>query len=295
MENLIYAKSETPNNAGVTSESNLFEAVRGISHAGDFHGAVVGINDNNTDKAGPGVYGKSRGAGVIGLSETWHAVAGTTQSTTGGVGVYGKGKGSGVLGEGETWHAVAGITQSTTGGAGVYGKGKGTGVLGEGETWHAVAGISQSTTGGAGVYGLGITGILGESKNGIGVFGKSESGEGMHAETSSTKTAALAAYQMNAGSKTAALYAKHHGGGAAGIFEGTVHVSGKLVAQGIDLPASIQDIKNRLAGIASAADIADLKNRVKSIETYITDALALKLLNIENKVRNIETWISSQA
>jgi len=132
MENLIKGKSETAANAAITGESDLFEAVRGISHSGDSHGAVVGINDNQTPTAGPGVFGKSRGTGVWGQSETWHGVAGLSESTTGGVGVYGKGKGAGVLGEGGSWHGVAGLSESTTGGAGVYGKGKNLAGLFEG-------------------------------------------------------------------------------------------------------------------------------------------------------------------
>lgn len=171
MENLVKGKSETAANAAITGESDLFEAVRGISHSGDSHGAVVGINDNQTPTAGPGVYGKSRGTGVWGESETWHGAAGLSKSTTGGVGVYGKGKGAGVLGEGGTWHGVAGLSESTTGGVGVYGKGKGAGILGEGATWHGVAGISESTTGGAGIFGKGKT-LAGLFEGNVNILGK---------------------------------------------------------------------------------------------------------------------------
>ncbi|MCX6316756.1 MAG: hypothetical protein NTW29_05670 [Bacteroidetes bacterium] len=171
MENLIKGKSETAENAAIMGESDLFEAVRGISHAGDSHGAVVGINDNTTPTAGPGVFGKSRGTGVWGQSETWHGVAGFSDSTTGGVGVYGKGNGAGMLGEGGTWHGVAGISESTTGGVGIYGKGKGAGVLGEGGTWHGVAGISESTTGGAGIFGKGKN-LAGLFEGNVNITGK---------------------------------------------------------------------------------------------------------------------------
>ena len=122
MENLIIAKSETSDNPAIVVESDLFEGVRAVSHSGDFHAAIVGINDNQTLTAGYGVYGKSRGAGVLGKSETWHGVAGISESVTGGAGIHGKGNGAGVIGEGETWHGVAGISKSSIGGVGIYGQ-----------------------------------------------------------------------------------------------------------------------------------------------------------------------------
>jgi hypothetical protein len=51
----------------------------GISHA-SFHGAVVGINDNDSGSAGPGVYGESKGTGVWGQSKTWMGVFGHSES-----------------------------------------------------------------------------------------------------------------------------------------------------------------------------------------------------------------------
>jgi hypothetical protein len=154
MENLINAKSETSGHSGVTSESNLFEAVHGISHAGDGHGAIVGINDNATPSAGPGVQGKSRGTGVWGESETWMGVFGFSKSTTGGAGVMGQAEGPGVIGVSKTWHGVYGETPSKVGGAGVWGEHKGNG--------NGVVGNSIGT--GAGVIGI--------SKAGIGIHGK---------------------------------------------------------------------------------------------------------------------------
>jgi hypothetical protein len=50
----------------------------------------------------------------------------------------------------------------------------------------------------------------------------------MHAETKSTKTAALAAFQKNENSDTAALYAKHTGGRTAALFEGNLVVTGDI-------------------------------------------------------------------
>jgi hypothetical protein len=71
-------------------------------------------------------------------------------------------------------------------------------------------------------------GVIGTSKSGVGLWGVSETHEGVHAETNSTVTAAIAAYQMNAGSESAALYAKHHGNRTAALFEGNVIVTGDI-------------------------------------------------------------------
>jgi hypothetical protein len=112
-------------NAGLVGESTGFNGVRGISHA-EGHGAVVGVNDNNTGNAGPGVYGQSDGTGVWGQSKLWMGVYGNSQSTTGGAGVFGEGNGTGVWGQ----------SKSTTGGAGVFGEGvgpAGIGIFGRGQ------------------------------------------------------------------------------------------------------------------------------------------------------------------
>ncbi len=94
------ASGESDSSAGVVGVSNQFNAVRGISHA-SVHGAVVGINDNDTGTAGPGVYGESKGTGVWGQSKTWHGVYGETPSTAGGAGVWGehKANGTGTVGK----------------------------------------------------------------------------------------------------------------------------------------------------------------------------------------------------
>jgi len=77
-------------------------------------------------------------------------------------------------------------------------------------------------------------GVYGASENGTGVYCKSVNYEALHAETDSTETAAVAAYQMNADSKSAALFAKHHGNGPAAIFHGNVIVSGDIILNNAD-------------------------------------------------------------
>jgi hypothetical protein len=93
-------------NVAIMGESTVFNGIRGLGHAGD-HAAIVGLNDNK----GPGVYGRSDGAGVIGVSQTWMGVYGESQG--GGAGVWGEHKAGG--------HGVVGVGNGN--GAGVYGRG----------------------------------------------------------------------------------------------------------------------------------------------------------------------------
>ena len=95
----VVGKSEGP---GVYGESSKFNGVRGISYAPG-HGAVVGVNENATEGAGPGVYGLSaQGAGVAGESTRFNAIRGISHGI---------------------WHAaVVGVNDNATdsAGAGVY-------------------------------------------------------------------------------------------------------------------------------------------------------------------------------
>jgi hypothetical protein len=71
---------------------------------------------------------------------------------------------------------------------------------------------------------------VGTSKSGVGVYGVSETHEGVHAQTKSLHTAAIAAYNLNPAGEGAAIFAKKEGSnGHAGFFDGNVWVSGELV------------------------------------------------------------------
>ncbi len=209
---------------GVLGESNNAQGVWGVSHA-KFHGGVTGVNDNQSQEAGPGVYGQSRGTGIWGESETWHGVFGTTKSTTGGAGVHGLNtNGAGVFGQSQNSIGVLGISENHEG---IHAQTKSiqTAALAAYQlnpqgTGAAIFAKSDSQVGGVGVWG--------SSQTGIGVVGMSETHEGVHAETKSTITAGLAAYQKNPTSHSAALFAKHEGGGVAGRFEGDVEVTGDI-------------------------------------------------------------------
>jgi hypothetical protein len=111
---------QSVSSAGVAGISDQFNAVRGISHAADFHGAVVGINDNDTPGvvAGPGVFGQSnRNDGVHGTSQTAN-------------GVYGRGPTGGFF-EGGSAAGVRAVALGT--GAAILATGRG-----QGDDWAGV-------------------------------------------------------------------------------------------------------------------------------------------------------------
>ena len=254
--------TETPEgfNFGVYGESALFNGVRGVTYAPG-HGAVVGVNENHTLQAGPGVFGQSDGTGVWGTSKTWMGVYGNSESTTGGAGVMGEALGPGVIGKSQTWMGVYGETTSTTGGAGVWGEHK-----------------------------AGGTGTVGKSDTGIGVWGTSETNEGVHAETKSPSTAAIAAYNLNPNGTGAAIFAKKEGQqGHAGFFEGNVLITGSLNVRGtsIDglvgriqtvegLVGRIQALEAKIAALESNQNtaVSNLTGRITQAEVVISDLRA---------------------
>lgn len=94
----VHGKS---NSYGVIGESSTSSGVYGISESESLAG-VMGYNRNNTDKAGPGVYGTSVTMGVYGKSQ--------------GVGVLGESlPGVGVWGESDTNTGVIGKSHSGIG------------------------------------------------------------------------------------------------------------------------------------------------------------------------------------
>jgi hypothetical protein len=71
--------------------------------------------------------------------------------------------------------------------------------------------------------------VYGTSDNSVGVWGTSINFEGVHAETKSSTTAAIAAYNLNPEGTGAAIFAKKEGNvGLAALFDGSVFVSKKL-------------------------------------------------------------------
>lgn len=173
------------------------DGVQGITNS-EIRNGIYGRNDAKTPRgnnapAGNGVLGYSSvpdGAGVMGVSNA------------GGIGVSGASTGHGVMGKG---------------GFGVTGMGSNIGVwgIGEGTGWAGQFSGPLLVTGSA--YFQSDLSVI------------NPGGECVHAETQSTTVSAIAAFQKNATSNSAALYARHDGGGTAGFFDGNVVVTGDIV------------------------------------------------------------------
>jgi hypothetical protein len=171
--------------------------------------------------------------GVLGKSTTFNGILGftTADSQAGVAGICDEGTGNGVYGRSKNRNGVLGFTtgEGHAGVAGACDEGNGNGVYGRSKNRNGVYGISTAAEH-SGVVGENDngTGVLGRSKNSVGVWGLSDTREGVIAQTRSGSTAALAVYQSNPDSNTAALYAKHDGHRLAAVFEGDVEVTGDI-------------------------------------------------------------------
>ncbi|MGV0025409.1 hypothetical protein [Phormidesmis priestleyi] len=168
-----------------------------------------------------------RVADVVGESDSIEGVRGVSHSAHGGVVGINDWTGDGSPGSGGNggWfqslqgEGVRGWSQNPNHG-GVVGVNTGGGIA-------VYGGASQNGRGVVGVADV-ATAVEGNSNSGAGVWGSSKTGEGVHAETQSTLGAAMAAFQMNPDSPTAAFYAEHRGNGVAGSFKGDVLVTGDI-------------------------------------------------------------------
>jgi hypothetical protein len=201
--------------------------------------AVSGVNTGSggsgvygSSDTGPGVRGESKSSrGVFGSSTTFHGVSG---KSTDGIGVVGESdNGSGVTGVSKKWIGVYG---ESTESEGVHGVGKvGAGVSGNSEKWIGVYGESTESEGVRGVSHSTHGAVVGfndfvpteppEAPGGHGGWFESLRGEGVHAETQSFVTAAMAVYQKNADSPMPALHVEHQGRRWAAHFVGNVVVT----------------------------------------------------------------------
>ena len=184
--------------------------------------AVSGVNTGG----GAGVFGQAsgngdaifgqaakEGRGVVGVSAGHTAVEGNTKT---GVAVWALADGPGGMGvyaKSETYEAVHAETNSS-----------GTAAI-------AAYNLNTNATGAA-IYaehkGNSI-GVLGKSNTGVGLWGVSDKHEGVHAETGSPVTAAIAGYNLNPEGTGAAIFGKKDGpNGHAGFFAGNVYVTGEL-------------------------------------------------------------------
>jgi hypothetical protein len=109
------------------------------------------------------------------------------------------------------------------------------------------------------------------------VWGASDAGEAVHGETRSAAVAAVAAYQLNEASETAALYARHAGGRTAGFFEGNVVVTGDISLTGADFAEefSIADGSSPQPGTVVVLDDAgDLRESTDAYDRRVTGVVS---------------------
>jgi hypothetical protein len=177
--------------------------------------------------------------GLEGWATSAEGVVGISKNATG---VWGQaeGGGSGVLGTSKSGIGVVGQSESSEG------------VRGQSSARHHGGVVGINSADGPGIYGTSTTGtgVSGRSENGVGVFGTSEHHEGVHAETRSMTTAAIAVYQSNPNSERPALYARHAGGRVVALFEGSLVVTGD-----IDLTGPGSDIRLTNADCAEDFDV----------------------------------------
>jgi hypothetical protein len=239
----------TARNANKPSGYGVFGATQVPDGAGVFGGhAGSGIGTGGVGLIG--VWGGSvNGAGVVGVSAPPGAkggdgVQGITNSEIRN-GIYGRNDstttrgnddpaGNGVLGYSRVPNAAGVMGVSGAGGFGVQGASTGHAVIGNGG--FGVTGMGSMI----GIWGIGQgNGWAGQFSGPVLVTGSAyfqqdvtvlnPAGECVHAETQSTTVAAVAAFQKNASSDSAALYAKHDGGRTAAFFDGNVVITGDIV------------------------------------------------------------------
>jgi len=204
--------------------------------------AREGIGLLGQSVAGYGVMGEGgpgTGSDALGYHNPTVGVVGKTISENSeAYGVYGEGTfgagvrgyaagGDGVQGASEKFAGVSGQSRESTGVRGTSSHGEGVHGETESGTFAAVAGIQLNReSSGAGVYGE-------HHGRGPAGFFKSDSGEGVHGETSGL-FAAVAGIQLNPRSTGAGIYGEHRGEGPAGFFRGNVVVTKDIILTNAD-------------------------------------------------------------
>jgi hypothetical protein len=221
-----------------------------VVHGSSDEAGMAGVEGDNTAD-GAGVWGSARpaGRGVVGVSDRGVGVWGHIQN--GGRAVVGavNEDGAGVWGEVKTGRGVVGVANED--GAGVWGEVKtGRGVVGvvkEG-SGAGVTGESPSD----GVIGRGRRGVVGISPTYQGVYGQSDDNAGVVGE--STKFHAL--FGISHAENNGGVFATNtHPDGFAGLFDGSVKISGSLNVQGLDvgnLLRRLQELLPILNALAAA-------------------------------------------
>jgi hypothetical protein len=186
----------------------------------------------------PGVSGTNTagGVGVLGSSDTYQGVSGTSRSN------------AGVAGESQHFHAIYGVSHDVNN-AGVIGinEGGGWGVVGR----SSRVGVSGESTSGDGVSGSGHRGVVGTSDGFQGVYGFSRLNAGVAAE--SQRFHAL--YAVSHDPNNAGVFGVNQGGGwgVVGRSDTNTGVSGESVS-GVGLHGkSVSGLAARFEGAVQIA------------------------------------------
>ena len=246
--------------AGVRGEGSIFLS----STASGVVGVASGCEFANASNVGVG----GSGRGLPGAPANKTGVLGTTD---GGVGVQGFAMAGGI---GVRGSANAGGGPDFNGnGTGVAGRsGSGTGVRGESTSSIGVHGKSTNNAGvfaqgPIGLYaaGTGVAGVFGGSSGGFGFWGNSATSAGIYG--TSTSGPGVRAESTN----SFGLHAK--GPTYAGVFEGNVFVTGRVIAQGgVGASATATTTTRALAEDVGEATLANGKATVTLGQDF-TDAV----------------------
>ncbi|MFD7631842.1 hypothetical protein ACFV7Q_38560 [Streptomyces sp. NPDC059851] len=161
--------------------------------------------------------------------------------------------GTAIMGKSTNWMGVVGASRSTNGGHGVLGTAFGTGVAGVSETWCGVYGETTGTANGPAA-------IWGDGKEGaFGVKG--------HARAQGA--AGVAGYQL--ADRGPGIFGK---GNPAGMFEGDVTVSGRLVVSNIDVRKELKALRDAITALqnqinALSGRITSTDNRLSSVDARL--------------------------
>ena len=225
--------------------------------------SIPGLEGVQTGKDGTGILGVGQGNGVLGQSKGSNGFAGVRGESTGGPGVSGASIGSvGIDATTQTGPAAVRAVNSGDG-PGVFGTSPHVGVFGTSTGTEGFSGVRGESNGGPGVSGasIGSVGIDATTQSGpaavravssgngpgvfgtgphVGVFGTSTGTEGFSGVRGESKGgpgvsgASIGSVGVDARTATgpAAMRAIHEGNGLAGEFQGDVHISGALRADG---------------------------------------------------------------
>jgi hypothetical protein len=157
--------------------------------------------------------------------------------------------------------AVQGVSTANEQAMGVYGEAaNGSGVVGYSTAWHGVYGhsVKQHAVVGESDQGSGVVGI---ARKWIGVYGESAEFEGVRGLSKSADHGGVVALNEAGGT---ALYAKSTND--AGVFDGSVVVTGRLTVAGLDVGGSLRPLTDLARQVGELrGEVAALRGEVAAL------------------------------